>query len=144
MSVATPAGSVVLPLEGVRVVDLTMNIAGPYATKLLADAGADVVKIEDGDGDPLRRWGPSASDGHDGALEFFGGINEKWDGLGVSVSEVLADGERVVVIGRASGTLRSSGEDLSYGFVHAWTMRNGRAVRFEEYVAPPAELLARV
>ena len=82
--------------------------------------------------------------GHDGALEFFGGINEKWDGLGVSVGEVLAEGERVVVIGRASGTLRSSGEDIGYGFVHAWTMRDGRAVRFEEYVAPPAELLARV
>jgi crotonobetainyl-CoA:carnitine CoA-transferase CaiB-like acyl-CoA transferase len=55
-------------LHGIRVVDLSTEIAGPYCTKLLADAGAEVVKVEDDDGDPLRRWGPSASGGLDGAL----------------------------------------------------------------------------
>ena len=47
-------------LEGVRVVELTADIAGPYCTKVLADAGADVVKVEPPDGDPLRHWGSGA------------------------------------------------------------------------------------
>ena len=46
-------------LDGVRVVDLGWGIAGGYATKLLADAGADVVKVELPDGDPLRGYSAS-------------------------------------------------------------------------------------
>ena len=58
------------PLHGTRVIDLSSQIAGPYAAKVLLDAGADVVKIESADGDPLRRWTSSGVDlaGRDGAL----------------------------------------------------------------------------
>ncbi|MCY3911287.1 MAG: CoA transferase [bacterium] len=48
-------------LDGVRVVDLGWGIAGGYATKLLADAGADVVKVELPEGDPLRSYSASFS-----------------------------------------------------------------------------------
>ena len=51
-----PATSVAGPLAGLRIIDLSTGITGPYASKLFADAGADVVKLESPSGDRLRRW----------------------------------------------------------------------------------------
>ena len=50
------------PLNGVRVLDLSRMVAGGMAGMLLADFGADVIKVEQpGTGDPLRQW---TTDGH--------------------------------------------------------------------------------
>jgi formyl-CoA transferase len=52
------------PLEDLRVLELGTLIAGPFAGRLLADFGADVIKVErPGGGDPLRRWGRCAEEG---------------------------------------------------------------------------------
>jgi crotonobetainyl-CoA:carnitine CoA-transferase CaiB-like acyl-CoA transferase len=56
---ALPIGGGFALLQGVRVLDLTTSIAGPYATMLLGDFGAEVVKVErPGGGDDARHWGP--------------------------------------------------------------------------------------
>lgn len=55
------------PLNGVRVIELARILAGPWAGQLLADLGADVIKVENPDGgDDTRKWGPPFVTGHDG------------------------------------------------------------------------------
>jgi|TARA_B110000459_G_scaffold203082_1_gene258168 crotonobetainyl-CoA:carnitine CoA-transferase CaiB-like acyl-CoA transferase len=53
-------------LQGVKVVDVSRILAGPYATQMLADLGAEVIKIEAPWGDDTRRWGPPFTKGFDG------------------------------------------------------------------------------
>ncbi len=53
-----PDQTVEAPLEGLRVIELARILAGPWAGQVLADLGADVIKVEAPEGDDTRRWGP--------------------------------------------------------------------------------------
>lgn len=68
----TSGASTTGPLAGLLVADFSRVLAGPYATMLLADLGAEVVKVESHDGDETRHWTPPA---RDGVSTYFLGIN---------------------------------------------------------------------
>src|ERR1700747_829916 len=59
------------PLEGLRVLDFALMLAGPYGARLLADVGAEVIKIEPPEGDDMRLRTPL----RDGHSAYFGQLN---------------------------------------------------------------------
>ena len=76
-------------LEGIRVLDLSRVVAGPYCAMLMADLGADVIKLErPGRGDDLRDWG-----GAHGMSAVFAGINRGKRGVAVNLQS--PDGARL-------------------------------------------------
>jgi crotonobetainyl-CoA:carnitine CoA-transferase CaiB-like acyl-CoA transferase len=56
------------PLKGIRVIDITQGTCGPYASLLLADAGAEVIKVEPPDGDYARKFAPATTTGDSAAF----------------------------------------------------------------------------
>ncbi|WP_341988901.1 CaiB/BaiF CoA-transferase family protein [Azorhizobium sp. AG788] len=66
------------PLEGLKVLELARILAGPWIGQVLADLGADVIKVESPDGDDTRTWGPpfvEAADGGDLSAAYFHAAN---------------------------------------------------------------------
>jgi ketosteroid isomerase-like protein len=70
---------------------------------------------------------------------FFERLGSIWEGLDLDIEDFVASGDRVCVIGKGSGTV--DGKQSGYGFVHAWKLQDGNAVRFDEYADPGPELL---
>jgi uncharacterized protein len=80
--------------------------------------------------------------GRDGVGRFFQGIGENWDGLVVDIEDTVSGSERVVVLASIHGKLRAAGEETGYTAAHAWTVREGTPIRFDEYVNAPLTLPA--
>ena len=104
-----------LPLEGVRVLDLSRVLAGPYATMVLGDLGADVLKVEHPErGDDTRHWGPPFAGGESA---YFLSINRNKRSIGVDLKdpdglervEKLAAGADVVIENWRRGALEKLG-----------------------------------
>lgn len=82
-----------LPLAGVKVLDLTRILAGPWATQLLADYGATVIKIErPGNGDDTRFWGPPFA--ADGEAAYFHCANRNKHSVAIDIAS--AEGAKLV------------------------------------------------
>lgn len=79
-------------MAGLRVIDLTRVLGGPYCTQVLADHGADVIKVEPPAGDEVREWGPPF---HDGDAAYFLGINRNKRSIGL---DLASEGGRAVLM----------------------------------------------
>ncbi|HEY3846339.1 MAG TPA: CoA transferase, partial [Acetobacteraceae bacterium] len=79
-------------LAGIKVVDLTRVLGGPYCTMILSDHGAEVIKIEPPQGDEVRDWGPPF---HEGDASYFIGINRNKHAISLDIGK--AAGREVVL-----------------------------------------------
>jgi crotonobetainyl-CoA:carnitine CoA-transferase CaiB-like acyl-CoA transferase len=114
------------PLDGIRVIDLSRVLAGPYATMLLADMGAEVIKIEEpGRGDDTRAWPPFVG----GESTYFMSVNRGKKSLtldlkpeaGKAVLRRLVGGADVLIENFRPGTLARLG--FGWDAVHALNPR---------------------
>jgi formyl-CoA transferase len=71
-------------LAGIKVVDLTRVLGGPYCTMILSDHGADVIKIEPPQGDEVRDWGPPF---HEGDASYFIGVNRNKRAIALDIGK---------------------------------------------------------
>ena len=108
-----------LPLAGVKVLDLSRVLAGPYATMVLGDLGADVIKVEHPErGDDTRHWGPPfAGEGEARESAYFLAVNRNKRSIGVDLKDPeglervkkLAAGADVVIENWRRGALEKLG-----------------------------------
>ncbi|GAA3929342.1 CoA transferase [Microbacterium soli] len=81
------------PLAGVRILDLTHMLAGPYATMLLADLGAEIIKVEPPGGEFIRGAGPTFGDGEEAFGGYFHSVNRNKRSLPLNLRD--PEGRRI-------------------------------------------------
>ncbi len=61
-------------------------------------------------------------------------LGSEWEGFQAVPAEFVDGGDRIVALGRYAGTYKATGKSFGAEFAHVWTLRDGRAVRFHQYV----------
>ena len=105
-------------LDGLKVIDLSRVLGGPYCSQALADHGADVIKLEPLSGDETRGWGPPF-EGADAS--YYRGVNRNKQGMAVDLSRPegidllmgLLEGADVLIENFKPGTLKRWGIDFN-------------------------------
>ena len=104
-------------MTGLRVIDLTRVLGGPYCTQILADHGADVIKVEPPAGDEVRDWGPPF---HEEDAAYFVGINRNKRSIGL---DLASEGGRAVLL-RMLETADVLIENFKPGTLDKWGIGN--------------------
>ena len=123
LNVTTPGA-----LTGIRVVDLSRVLGGPYATQILGDHGADVVKVEPPGGDETREWGPPFrdDDGARGPSAYYLNVNRNKRGIALDLRK--AEGREALL--RLLEDADVLVENFKIGTLEKWDLG------FEEVLAP--------
>ena len=98
------------PLEGVKVVDMTTVLMGPYATQMLGDYGAEIIKVESLDGDVTRLIGPTR---HLGMGPVFLNTNRSKRSIALDLKKPAGRDAvlRLIAFGRCTGLQRPAAGD---------------------------------
>ena len=107
----TPRGA----LAGLRVIDCTRVLGGPYCTQMLGDHGAEIIKVEPPQGDETRDWGPPF---HNDYSSYFAGVNRNKRSIALDLS--LGDGREVLL--RLLGDADVLVENFRAGTMEKWGM----------------------
>src|SRR5256885_13190239 len=115
-------------MTGLRVIDLTRVLGGPYCTQILAEHGADVIKVEPPAGDEVRDWGPPF---HEDDAAYFVGINRNKRSIGL---DLACDGGRAGLM-KMLETAAVLIEDFKPGTLAKWGGGNrGPRAKFPKLV----------
>jgi ketosteroid isomerase-like protein len=72
--------------------------------------------------------------GHDAVLQgIFMRLGAEWDSYSAVPEEFVAEGDKVIALGTYSGKYKATGKSFSAPFAHVWTLRDGKAVKFQQY-----------
>ncbi|MBB5049336.1 formyl-CoA transferase [Rhodopseudomonas rhenobacensis] len=104
-------------MSGLRVIDLSRVLGGPYCTQILADHGADVIKVEPPRGDETREWGPPF---HDEDAAYFIGVNRNKRSIGLDLASPGGRAVLLKMLDRADVLI----ENFKPGTLEKWGLGN--------------------